>query len=294
MAQQPNKKHLNKLSEFSVGHQTNLALAQYYRWFQTFEREQNDQRIKNHLSLLSDSVLITTYNGPMHGKEGMLGFLKYVSTWKNSHHIERVSVKPSNDGTIELEADILYKNILPDKKQNTYKLNYITELKEINNELPVFNSISLLPTATIENPTYEDAYTENRSKSFMHYWFYLLDNPSGNANKFRELLAPDFHLQQSEANISNYEQFESWLRKKHSNCRASLHSYKNFKSKTNADQTISVSLDVVWKGINLKGEKITAEIHHEWILESKLDKRFARIKDIKSQQIRPFTVVQNF
>jgi len=47
--------NVDSIDIFQTKQQEYLALTQYYRWFQPFERQQNDKRIKNHLDLLSDS-----------------------------------------------------------------------------------------------------------------------------------------------------------------------------------------------------------------------------------------------
>lgn len=273
----------------------NLALVQYYRWFQAFEREQNDARIKNHLAILSDSVLITTQNGPLHGKEGMIGFLNYVKSWKNAHHIENTDVRVHDDGSISLEADIFYQNILPDGKQNEYKLHYTTRLIENKTGFPVFSEIKLLPVGTMEKPVFEDAYPENRSKSFMYYWLYLADTYFENGAGLEELVSPDFRLKLSaDEEIAGYEPFDSWLKNVRGQYRETLHTFKNFKSVLNADKTISVSADVEWKGLNHNGEKMTGEIHHEWVLENNPDERFARMKKMELILTKPFQVVNEF
>lgn len=280
---------------FRKEQQGNLALVQYYRWFQAFETEQNEARINNHLAILSDSVLITTYNGPLKGKEGMLGFLDYVKSWKNSHHIKETVVTVNNDGSITLEADIVYQNILPDGKQNEYNLHYTTRLTEYKDGFPVFSEIKLLPVKTMENPVFEDAYTENRSKSIMYYWLYLADTYFENGAALEELVAPDFRLKLSEEEeIAGYEQFNVLMGNIRGQSKETLHTLKNLKSTLNADQTISVSADVEWKGINHKGEKRTGEVHHDWVLENNPDDRFAKIKEMKFTVTRPFQVVKNF
>ena len=285
----------DSLNIFQTKQQEYLALTQYYRWFQTFEREQNERRIKNHLSLLSDSILMNTYNGPVKGKDGMKWFLDYVKPWKNSHHVEKVKVVQNSDAFLSLEADILYQNILPDSSRNNYKLHYSTTLKQIDNELPIFTFIELLPTSKMDSPTFEDAYVENRSKSFMYYWMFLVDNLKGNEGKFKELLAPDFSLDLPFVErVKSGEQFEVWRKMMQSKISSSLHSPKNFKANTNTDGTFHVSFDVEWRTIGVNGDKTSIEAHYDWILENNLDERFARIKEMKVKQIKPVDVVDKF
>lgn len=270
-------------NSFQQAQQEHLALTQYYRWFQSFERDLNDARIKNHFDILSDSIILTMADGPTQGKENMLGFMNYVSSWQNAHHIEKTTVKPNKDGSISLEADILYQNILPDGKQNSYRIHYTTRLEESENDLPIFTDIKLIVTETIENPVFEDAYIENRSKSFLHYWLYLMSDSKGNPAKFKELLAPEFSFDPLKEEIVRLEQM-----------KALLYSFKNFQFTLNTDKTISVSVDIERKGININDEKLTGEVHYEWILENNPDERFARMKVMKTTQTKPFQVVQDF
>lgn len=270
-------------NSFKQAQREHLALTQYYRWFQVFERDLNDARIKNHFDILSDSIILTMADGSSQGKEHMLGFMNYVSSWQNAHHIKETWVKANTDGSTSLEADILYQNILPDGKQNAYKIHYTTRLQEIKSELPIFTDIKLIVTETIENPVFEDAYIENRSKSFLHYWLYLMGDLNGNEAKFKELLAPEFSFDLLREESARQEQM-----------KAILHSFKNFQFTLNSDQTISVSVDIERKGININDEKLSGEVHHEWILENDPDDRFARMKVMKTTHTKPFQVVQDF
>lgn len=121
-------------------------MVQYYRWFQAFERDQNEARIKNHLAILSDFILITTSNGPLRGKEGMRDFLNYVKSWKNAHHIGNTDVKVHDNGSISIEANIFYQNILPEGKQNEYKLYYSTRLTKNKDGFHIYKRYAFLLT----------------------------------------------------------------------------------------------------------------------------------------------------
>lgn len=293
-AQNSSKSSQSEIDILIQGQQKNLALTQYYRWFLAFERELNDIRINNHLNILSDDVSITTVGGPIKGKEGMVRFLNYVKSWKNAHQIENVIVEQNKDNTLSLNADIVYQNILPDLTKNTYKIHYATVLKKVENDLPIFTELTLLPTETLEDSTFKDAYVENRSKSLLHYWMHVMDNLQGNQDAFKEIIASDFKLSLPANNITNYNQLETWIKTIQNQIKVSLHSFKNFKATTNSDNTINVSVDIEWKGVNIKGEKMVAEIHHDWTLENNLDERFARIKEIQTKVTKPFQVVDSF
>jgi hypothetical protein len=151
----------------------------------------------------------------------------------------------------------------------------------------------LKATGVIEEFKFEAAYPENRTKSFMHYWLYLMENRD--AEKFKELLAPDFSLQlTSNDEITSFSKFEEWLKSISARVLTSFHSYKNFEVTDNKDNTFTVSVDFDWKGFNVAEEKMIAETHHEWLLTNNLDERFARMKRMKVTALKPFQVVSEF
>jgi hypothetical protein len=278
---------------FKLEQQTHLALAQYHRWYQVYEVPFTEERINNQKDILSDDVEIYSQLGTTKGKEGLEDRLKVYTGWKNAHHVEHTEVQLLPNGQLSLEADILYQNIRPDDSKFSYTLHYSTELKPRKNDLPLFTKLHLKPTGEVKEFIFEDAYPENRVKSFMHYWLYLMGNP--NSDMFRELLANDFSLQLSAGqNIATLLEFDEWIQSIPSRILNSSHSYKNLKILDNNDNTYSVSVDFDWKGININNEKMIAETHHEWLLTNNMEERFGRMKTMKVMTIKPFHVVADF
>jgi hypothetical protein len=278
---------------FELEQQAHLALAQYHRWYQVYEVPFTEERIKNQKDILSDDVEISSQLGTTKGKEGLEDRLKVYTGWQNAHHVKHTEVKILPDGQLSLEADILYQNIRPDNSKYSYTLHYSTELQPRENDLPLFTKLELKPTGEVKEFNFEDAYPENRAKSFMHYWLYLMENP--NSDKFTELLANDFSLQLSAGqNISTLPEFDEWIKSIPTRILTSTHSYKNFKIVDNTDNTFSVSVDFDWKGINVQNEKMIAETRHEWLLTNNMEERFARMKMMKVTIIKPFQVIARF
>jgi hypothetical protein len=278
---------------FKTEQQSHLVLAQYYRWYQVYEVPFTADRINNQKDILSEDVEISSQSGTTKGKEGLEERLTVFTGWKNAHHVQNTRVKEVPDGNLSLEADILYQNIRPDDSKYSYTLHYSTLLKQRENDLPVFTKVDLKATGVIEEFKFESAYPENRTKSFMHYWLYLMENPD--AEKFKELLASDFSLQlSSNEYITTFSKFEDWLKSISDRILTSTHCYKNFKVADNNDNTFTVSVDFHWKGINVAGEKMIAATHHEWFLTNNLDERFARMKTMKVTALKPFQVVSEF
>lgn len=278
---------------FKTEQQSHLVLAQYYRWYQVYEVPFTAERINNQKDILSEDVEISSQSGTTKGKEGLEERLTVFTGWKNAHHVQNTTIKELPDGNLSLEADILYQNIRPDDSKYSYTLYYSTLLKQRENDLPIFTKLDLKATGVIEEFKFEAAYPQNRTKSFMHYWLYLMENPD--AEKFKELLAPDFSLKlTSNDEIKTFSKFEEWLKSISARVLTSFHSYKNFEVKDNKDNTFTVSVDFDWKGINVAEEKMIAETHHEWLLTNNLDERFARMKRMKVTALKPFQVVSEF
>lgn len=278
---------------FQLEQLTHLALAQYHRWYQVYEVPFTDRRIANQKDILSDDVEIRSQMGTSKGKEGLEDRLRVFTGWQNAHHMEKSEVKLLPDGSLSLEADILYQNIRPDDTKLSYRLHYSTLLMQRENDLPIFTLLDLRPIAEVKEFVFEPAYGENRVKSFLHYWLYLMERPV--IEKFRELLAPGFTLDMSSGQvISDESAFAAWIDSVRSRIATSTHSYENLKIAELADGNFGVSVDFNWKGITVAGAKMTAKTHHEWVLANNMEERFARMKTMKVTAIKPFSVVEDF
>jgi hypothetical protein len=180
---------------------------------------------------------------------------------------------------LSLEADILYQNIRPDESRYSYTIHYSTILQLQGEDLPVFTMVKIQPIGTVESPQFQSAYAENRAKSFMHYWLYLMETPGSNSDKFRELLADNFKLHLSTGlKIDTIDKFNNWAASVSKQIKASGHYPKNLSIKENADSTISLSVDFKWQGISIDDKPMISETHHEWVLENNSDERFAKMK----------------
>lgn len=266
-----------------------LIKAQYFRWFQTFEVPQTPQRLAHHMEILSDSVKIVTQNGPINGEEGMKGFLSYVEKWQNSHHVGEMDIRKGENDTYILEADIKYQNILPDSTKNNYKLHYYTELiPGEDSDMPVFNLIELLPTENLGSDKFIDAYPENRSKSLIYYWFYILDNFEGNEQKVKELLAENFEFYFFDKSATDYDQFVHIVKDSYKELESGFHAPKNIQTVQLEKNNYSISFDLEWYGITKDGKRLVGEVHQDWTIINNPDERFAKIKDIRIKLIEPF------
>ncbi|CRK80772.1 hypothetical protein [Neobacillus massiliamazoniensis] len=281
---------MDKFKDIQNNH---LALTQYHRWYQVYEVPLNKARIDNQLDILAEEVEISSQAGTAKGKKGIEDRLKMFEGWQNAHHVENTSIKQLSDEELSLEADILYQNIRPDDSRYSYKIHYSTILKLRENDLPLFTKVHLEPIGNVENPQFTSAYADNRAKSFMHYWLYIMETAAMNSDKFKELLAEQFELNLSTgAKIDTLKGFNDWLATVSNQVKQSGHYPKNISVTENEDHTINVSVDFEWEGISVENKLMIAETHHEWILENNLDERFARMKMMKVIQTKPFQTVE--
>ncbi|EIT86144.1 hypothetical protein A374_06081 [Fictibacillus macauensis ZFHKF-1] len=282
------------MTNFQHTKDTHMALAQYHRWYQAYEVEMNDARIANQLDILDPEVEITSgHLGTTKGTDGIGERLLQFKGWRNAHHVQRANVERLNDTTLKLQADIHYQNIRPDESRYSYAITYTTELALQQDGLPKFTVVNIQPTGELGEFEFQDAYADNRGRSFMHYWLYLMETASTHQEAFKELLAPSFKLNLStSAPVTTWEAFQAWLTTTASSVKDSAHTVKNFSAEQAADGTITVSVDFDWEGLTQAGEKMIAETHHEWVLENNLDERFARMKKMNVTQTVPFQVVK--
>lgn len=281
------------MDKFQQIKNTHLALVQYHRWYQVYEAPFNKARIDNQLDILADDVEIISQAGTTKGKDDLADRLKMYEGWQNAHHVQNTQVEVLGNGLLKLEADILYQNIRPDNSRYSYIINYSTTLQIRENDLPVFKTVNIKGTGNIEPPQFQSAYAENRVKSFMHYWLYLMETVESNAHKFEELLAENFELNLSTApKITALEKFYEWTATIPQRVKVSGHYPKNLSIKENADNTIGVSVDFEWEGISIDNKPMIAETHHEWTLENNCDERFTLMKKMNVVQTKPFQLME--
>lgn len=256
------------------------ALTQFYRWYQLYEGDLSDVRINNQMDILSDDVLIKSAAGEMKGSANYPARLAMYKGWKNAHHVQNVDVVEREDGTTNLEADIIYQNIQPTGEENKYTLHYSTFLKKTgDNLLPIFTELNLMPTGQLEPTPFDDAYAENRMMSLMHYWILNMEQLDGNVTPFEELLTSEFLLNFSTTSaLSSIEGLQKWLQTVPTSLKLSSHNPQNFKVKTVAENTYELEVDFVWRGVTKDDKALKGTTHHKWLIVDDPNERFARIK----------------
>ena len=278
---------------FELEQLKHLVLAQYHRWYQVYETSFTTKTIAHQKDILSDEVEIISQSGTTKGKDGLEERLKVFSGWQNAHHVQKTEIKLLENGNVSLEADILYQNIRPDNSKHSYTLHYSTLLQQRKNDLPIFTMVHLKPIEVVEKFKFEEAYTENRVKSFMHYWLYLMECPD--AHKCKELLYINFVIRLTTGEkFTDFEAFQTWMGSIPTKIKTSAHQYKNLQFTSHSDNTIHVSVNFDWKGVTVDNQKMITESHHEWVLSNNTEERFPRMKQMRVTSIRPYQKVDNF
>ncbi len=271
--------------------ESHLAKAQYYRWYQLYERPMNEQRITNQMDLFVDDVVIESAAGIMKGKENYPKRLGAYEGWKNAHHVQNVSLVTGKEGKSQVVADIRYQNIQLDGKKASYTLDYVMEFEDISNELPKLAKVIIKPTGETKD-TFEDAYPNNRINSLMYYWLSNMEQLDGNVKPFEELLTDDFELNFSTAPIKSIQELETWLNGTPKQLSQSSHHPENLSVKTINDTTFEVSVAFDWYGIAKNGQKMKAKTLHKWVVIDDSNERFARIKKADVKQIEPLSMIK--
>jgi ketosteroid isomerase-like protein len=274
------------------GYIEHAALAQLHRWYQPYEN--NAVPIENQLDILTEDVRLKSGLGEAVGHEA---YQKRVAalpkTWKNAHRVGETKVQVLPDGQVQLQTQIEYLNIgtNPDGSLLQASLKYTTQLKPTDTVLPRFSSIGIEPVNVLAGKTYEDMYPQNRLKSLMHYWLALIEDPKRRLEPFKEILAKDFKLDFSSGAITDAAGFETWFRGPASAVAASTHQASNFSYQRSGDTTYAMHVDFDWQGILPNGTHMTAKTRHSWTVEDKVTERFARIKTLKVEVLKPFAPV---
>jgi hypothetical protein len=272
-----------------LGYKHHAALAQLHRWYQFYENPAVG--LKNQLDILASNVSVKSSNGEAKGHEEYRErVMKLPSTWKNAHFVRSTDFKIADEGSIHLRAEITYVNlgILPDGSVRTAELSYDASLKPTQSLLPQFETIAITQKSEGKTEAFKMAYGENRLWSLVHYWLAILEDPSRNPEPVQEILTDSFVLNFSSGTIRDFDGFKSWLAGPGSQAKASTHAVSHFAYETTADNQYALSMDFDWEGILPDGKIMTAKTHHRWIVLDDPAERFARIKSIDVEVLKPF------
>lgn len=278
--------------EIQQSHQKHAAMAQYYRWFQVYERGEGG--LDNALDILSEDIQLSSGLGKASGLQAYAErFAQIPSSWGNAHHVNDIEITIQDDGGIQLDAQITYLNqgMLENGQVRSAELNYATILAPPPGPLPKFTSITITSSSDQVLDSYTDAYGDNRVKSLVHYWLALIENPSRETEPFREILTQDFVLAFSSGDIRDFAEFKTWLTGPASAVAASSHEIEDISITSTGDDAFEVSMNFNWQGLLPDGTKLAAKTQHHWTIENDIKERFARIKRVDVEILEPFAPV---
>ncbi|WP_298819046.1 hypothetical protein [uncultured Roseibium sp.] len=271
------------------GFKNHAAMAQYYRWYQFYERP--DGGVANALDILTKDVTITsglgTANGHAQYKERVA---QLPATWKNAHHVQTAEITQGKDGKMTLTAKIIYQNqgMLPDGAVRQADLNYTVEMVPGEDVLPLLSNVLIEQDSDTTVTSFQDAYAENRLRSLVHYWLALIEDPSRNPEPVQEILSDDFSLNFSSGAITDFNGFKAWLAGPASQVAASTHVISNFEAKDLGEGEYTATMDFDWAGITPDGTELVAKTRHTWTATNDVNERFARIKTVDVEVLEPF------
>jgi hypothetical protein len=274
--------------EIRLGYKKHAALAQFHRWYQLYEN--NAVPIENQLDILAKDISVKSGLGEGKGHEVYTQRIAQLpKTWKNAHFPRNIKVTIKADGSTEPTADLTYLNegMKPGVVRSA-ELSYATALKGSDNVLPVFTQIEIKQKSEAIAPSFKDAYPENRIRSLVHYWLALIEDPARKIEPFKEILAEAYSLNFSSGTINDAASFEKWFRGPASTVSASTHELENFQYEVLSPTQFKMSVEMQWEGILPNNSEMTARTRHTWLIEDKPKERFACIKTVDMQLLKPF------
>ncbi len=275
--------------EIKNGYKVNAAFAQFYRWYQYYERSEGG--IDNALDILTQDVNVKSGLGEANGHEEYKARVTQLPTsWKNAHFPKDPKVTFNADGSTSISSELTYLNegLNPDGKIRQAELTYTMALTQGDDVLPKFSAIKIEQNSESEAETFVDAYAINRMRSLVHYWLTLIEDPSRNPEPLQEILSDEFTLNFSSGAITTYDDLKEWLAGPGSQVSASTHVISDFAAEENEDGTYSIQMDFDWEGILPNGAELVAKTRHSWTATNDVTERFARIKSVDVEILEPF------
>jgi hypothetical protein len=263
---------MNASRAHRTSRRSNAATAQFYRWFQLYERPWTSQRIERQLQLFADEFTIIRADMPEVGtrEQYRLGMAQFDPAHRHAHHVERVSVEELDEHRLRLTARANYQTQGPDGSRAGSVVSYDCELVGSVSFEPLFTSLAMNVESRQAEASFTDAYPVNRARSFVHRWLALVEAPGLGALGFNELLPPDgrFDLHMGQSRIRDRSEMSQWLHASAQRVSTSRHNVKGFHVRP-GDGTgrYMVEMDFDWAGTSAEGAPMAGLMHHAWTLQ---------------------------
>ncbi len=266
------------------GYRKHAALSQFHRWFLLYEN--NLVPLANQFDLLATNIKLKSGLGDAKGHDAYAQRITQIpKTWRNAHFVKSVRADVKQNGDAVINAGITYLNdgMKPGFTRSA-EMSYAVELGKGEPLLPKLQSVIINQNSEGTVPEFIPAYEENRLKSLLHNWLALIEDPARNPGPFGEILAAGFVLNFTSGKIDNFEDFENWFRDPASSVAASTHDISGFKH-----DGLNASFELDWAAITPEGQTLTAKTRHSWTVTDDPKQRFARIKQIDVEVLKPVT-----
>lgn len=271
------------------------AITQLLRWYQYYEN--TDVAIANQLDILTEDFTVTSPSGTAEGRDQYeVAVKQFPSDWQNAHDLKDVAVTLTEDGSLNLTAQIVFANIgiAEGGALTAMRMGYEATLAYGDDVLPLFTDITITALGTTDVGSFADTYVENRLRSLVSYWITLVEHPDRNPEPFREILAPELDIRFSAGGdtYTSYEDIAAWVAGPVSSLPATRHVIGPITYVDLGDGRYELQVGFDWQGIRPDDKRMTAKTKHTWVVSDDPAERFARVERIRVETIEPFTVVE--
>lgn len=274
--------HSARGESHTSGGQQNVAsfeehavLTQLHRWYLYYEND--DYTMDNQLKILDPEVVIRSTRTSV-GHDAYREAVSLIpKSWENAHHV--ISTKVTKQGGVyQLEADIIYQNlgIRPDVR--AAKIHYSAKLSPVAGSLPVFTEINLQQNGETLAGDFSNAFSKNRSRSLVHNWMSLVENPNAKAEAFAQLLDSEFALNFPSGPVSDSEGLSRWVKYARTSVASSQHVIRNFVVTPIAAGHYHVDFFTDWRGIDHQGGTHKMTTKHSWVVVDDPKGTFPKVK----------------
>lgn len=270
------------------------AIAQLLRWYQFYEN--TEVGLDNQRDILTEDFSVTSPSGTAEGRDQYeIAVQRFPADWQNAHQLHDFDVTVNDDGTLGLTAEITYSNVgaANDNAVSAKRIGYVATMEYGDELLPRFKDMAITPVRTEEVADFTDTYIQNRLTSLVNYWILLVEHPGRDAEPFREILAPELDIRFSAEGdtYTRFEQIAAWVAGPVSSLPATRHVILPLTYMELGTNRYEINIGFDWQGIRPDGARMTAKTNHKWIVVDDPSERFARVENIRVEQIEPFTIV---
>ncbi|MFF7183385.1 hypothetical protein [Streptomyces sp. NPDC008121] len=271
----------------------NSAAAQFYRWFQLYERPRSPELVERQLQLFAGSFeIVPAVGDPVRTRDGYRkGITAYGTHDRHGHHVQQMTVQELGPDRLSLQADVHYQCRSATGLVTGTRISYEGELTGSADLEPLFTHLRITPQEHLVAGDFTDTYPANRALSLVHRWLFLVEDPAAGVHAFDELLAPDEQcsLAFGTALITNRRAMACWLQESSQRVVTSRHTVEAFRVTGARNGEYRISMEFDWHGTAAEdGALMSGRMYHQWTL---LDtgERYCRVLEARATPIVPIS-----